>query len=76
MPRRVLGYLGYDKPVISFGQNLFNTPDEETWGATFQNGLYSYYQGGVGLPFAGFHPVEESFKGETHQILDFYKGVV
>ena len=49
----VLGYLGYDKPVISFGQNLFNTPDEETWGATFQNGLYSYYQGDYLLQFDG-----------------------
>ena len=49
----VLGYLGYDKPVISFGQDLFNTPDEETWGATFQNGLYSYYQGDYLLQFDG-----------------------
>ena len=49
----ILGYLGYDKPVISFGQNLFNTPDEETWGATFQNGLYSYYQGDYLLQFDG-----------------------
>lgn len=49
----VLGYLGYDKPVISFGQNLFNTPDEETWAATFQNGLYSYYQGDYLLQFDG-----------------------
>ncbi len=49
----ILGYLGYDKPVISFGQNLFNTPDSETWGATFQNGLYSYYQGDYLLMFDG-----------------------
>ena len=49
----VLGYLGYDKPVISFGQNLFNTPDSLTWAATFQNGLYSYYQGDYLLQFDG-----------------------
>ena len=49
----VLGYLGYDKPVISFGQNLFNTPDSLTWAATFQNGLYSYYQGEYLLQFDG-----------------------
>ncbi len=49
----ILGYLGYDKPVISFGQNLFGTPDEETWGATFQNGLYSYYMGDYLLQFDG-----------------------
>ena len=49
----ILGYLGYDKPVISFGQNLFGTPDEETWGATYQNGLYSYYMGDYLLQFDG-----------------------
>ena len=49
----ILGYLGYDKPVISFGQNLFNTPDSLTWAATFQNGLYSYYQGDYLLQFDG-----------------------
>jgi len=51
----VLGYLGYDKPVISFGQNLFGTADDETWGATFQNGLYSYYTGDYLLQFDGEH---------------------
>jgi len=49
----ILGYLGYDKPIISFGQNLFNTPDSLTWAATFQNGLYSYYQGDYLLQFDG-----------------------
>ena len=49
----ILGYLGYDKPIISFGQNLFNTPDSLTWAATFQNGLYSYYQGEYLLQFDG-----------------------
>lgn len=49
----VLGYLGYDKPVISFGKNLFSTPDEETWAANLQNGLYSYYKGDYVLQFDG-----------------------
>ena len=49
----ILGYLGYDKPVISFGQNLFNTPDDETWAANLQNGLYSYYMGDYVLQFDG-----------------------
>ena len=49
----ILGYLGYDKPIISFGQNLFNTPDSLTWAATFQNGLYSYYAGDYLLQFDG-----------------------
>ena len=49
----ILGYLGYDKNVISFGQDLFNTPDDETWGANLQNGLYSYYKGNLMIQFDG-----------------------
>lgn len=49
----VLGYLGYDRPFISFGENLFNTPDSLTWAANLQNGLYSYYQGEYVLQFDG-----------------------
>ena len=49
----VLGYLGYDKPFISFGQNLFSTPDDKTWAANLQNGLYSYYMGDYMLQFDG-----------------------
>ena len=49
----ILGYLGYDKPVISFGQDLFNTPDDETWAANLQSGLYSYYMGDYVLQFDG-----------------------
>ena len=49
----ILGYLGYDRPVISFGQDLFNTPDSTTWAATLQNGLYSYYMCDYVLQFDG-----------------------
>lgn len=49
----ILGYLGYENPVISFGKNLFNTPDDETWAATLQNGLYSYYKGNLMIQFDG-----------------------
>ncbi|MBR4792872.1 MAG: sulfatase-like hydrolase/transferase [Bacteroidaceae bacterium] len=49
----ILGYLGYDEPVMSFGQNLFSTPDDETWASTFQNGLYSYYKGDYLILFDG-----------------------
>ena len=51
----ILGYMGYDKPVVSFGQNLFNTPDSLTWAANLQNGLYSYYMGDFVLQFDGEH---------------------
>ena len=49
----ILGYLGYDKPFISFGQNLFKTSDDQTWAANLQNGLYSYYMGDYVLQFDG-----------------------
>ena len=49
----ILGYLGYDETVMSFGQNLFSTPDDETWASTFQNGLYSYYKGDYIILFDG-----------------------
>lgn len=49
----ILGYLGYDKPIMSFGQDLFNTPDDDTWAAYLQNGLYSYYKGDYVLQFDG-----------------------
>ena len=49
----ILGYLGYDRPVISFSQDLFNTPDDDTWASTYQNGLYSYYKGDYVLQFDG-----------------------
>lgn len=27
----LLGYIGYDKPYVAFGKDLFNTPAEDTW---------------------------------------------
>ena len=49
----ILGYLGYDRPVISFGQNLFGTPDDQTWAANCQNGMYMYYKGDWLIKFDG-----------------------
>ncbi len=49
----ILGYLGYDKPFISFGQNLFATPDDQTWAANYQNGMYMYYKGDWMIKFDG-----------------------
>ena len=49
----ILGYLGYDKPFISFGQNLFATADEDTWNANYLNGMYMYYKGDRVIKFDG-----------------------
>ncbi len=49
----VLGYLGYDRPFVAFGCNLFNTPDENTWAVNYLNGIYQYIKGDYLLQFDG-----------------------
>jgi phosphoglycerol transferase MdoB-like AlkP superfamily enzyme len=41
----VLGYLGYDRPFVAFGQDLFSTDDADTWAVNNQNGVYQYVKG-------------------------------
>ncbi|MBR6893273.1 MAG: sulfatase-like hydrolase/transferase [Bacteroidaceae bacterium] len=41
----VLNYLGYDRPYVAFGIDLFNTPADQTWLVGHNNGLYFYSQG-------------------------------
>lgn len=41
----VLGYLGYNKPYVAFGQDLFHTSDKETWAVNYLNGIYQYVKG-------------------------------
>ena len=48
----VYGYLGYDKPFMSMGVNLLDTPDEETC-AFFYPGLYEFASNGYLLTFTG-----------------------
>ncbi|KAA6304262.1 Lipoteichoic acid synthase 1, partial [termite gut metagenome] len=47
----VLGYLGYDKPYVSFGCDLFNTPSEKTFAVNYLNGTYQYFKGNYLLQF-------------------------
>ncbi len=49
----ILGYLGYDRPFVAFGQNLLATPDDEIWVAGYQNGIYMFYQGDLMIQFDG-----------------------
>ena len=48
----ILGYLGYDKPYFSFGQNLLETPQEKT-SALFYPGFIQYYRDDRMLQFDG-----------------------
>lgn len=49
----VLNYLGYDRPYVAFGCDLFGTPDEDTWAVSYQNGIYQYVKGDWLLQFDG-----------------------
>lgn len=49
----ILSYLGYDKPYLSFGVDLLNTPVEDTWAVNYLNGMYQYVKYGHILQFDG-----------------------
>jgi arylsulfatase A-like enzyme len=49
----ILNHLGYDKPYVSFGQDLLTTPAEETWAVNYLNGIYQYVKYGYVLQFDG-----------------------
>ena len=49
----VLGYLGYDRPYISFGCDLLSTPAERTFAVNYNNGVYQYFKGEYMLQFDG-----------------------
>ena len=49
----ILNYLGYDKPYLTFGKDLLNTPVEETWAVNYLNGIYQYVKNGCVLQFDG-----------------------
>jgi arylsulfatase A-like enzyme len=49
----VLGYLGYDRPYVSFGCDLFHTPPENTFAVNYLNGTYQYFKGDYLLQFDG-----------------------
>ncbi|MDY6249433.1 MAG: LTA synthase family protein, partial [Prevotella sp.] len=48
-----LEYLDYDKPYLSFGKDLLNTPVEDTWAVNYLNGIYQYVKNGYLLQFDG-----------------------
>lgn len=49
----VLGHLGYDRPYVAFGCDLFNTPAADTWAVNYLNGIYQYVKGDWLLQFDG-----------------------
>ena len=49
----VLGLLGYDKPYVAFGIDVFHTPAAETWAFSYLNGIYQLVRDGYVLQFDG-----------------------
>ncbi len=41
----ILNYLGYNRPYVAFGIDLFNTPTEQMWLVGNNNGVYFYAKG-------------------------------
>lgn len=38
----MLNYLGYKKPYVAFGVDLFDTPTQDTWAVNYNNSTYQY----------------------------------
>lgn len=53
----VLNYLGYERPYVSFGCDLLNTPAEQTYAVNYVNGFYQYHKGKYLLQFDGIKSV-------------------
>lgn len=49
----VLGWLGYDRPVVAFGENLLSESDTLGRAFNFSNGVYQYILGDSLLQFDG-----------------------
>lgn len=49
----LLNHLGFDKPYVAFGCDLFNTPADETWAVNYTNSIYQYVKGNYVLQWDG-----------------------
>jgi membrane-anchored protein YejM (alkaline phosphatase superfamily) len=49
----ILGYLNYDKPYFAYGQDIFNTNEEEKFVVNYNNGLYQLLYRDYFLQFDG-----------------------
>ena len=49
----ILGYLGYDRHFVGFGQNLLKTPNDDTFAINYTSGIFQYEKGDYLLQFDG-----------------------
>ena len=71
----ILDYLGYDKPFVSFGVDLLNTPKDSTWAVNYLNGVYQYVKYGYVLQFDG-QKTTAIFSLQDRKMVDNLKGKV
>lgn len=49
----MINWLGYDRPYVAYGIDLFNTPADDTWAVNDINNVYQYVKYGYVLQFDG-----------------------
>jgi phosphoglycerol transferase MdoB-like AlkP superfamily enzyme len=49
----ILGYLNYDKPYFAYGQDVFNTREEDKFVVNYNNRLYQFFRQDYFLQFDG-----------------------
>lgn len=49
----ILGYVGYERPYVAFGCDLFHTHPRDTWAVNYLDGVYQYCKGDYVLQFDG-----------------------
>lgn len=66
----LLGLLDYDEPYFSFGCDLRETADEDTWAVNYLGGVYQYFQDGWLLQSDGAVPLALYRFGEDRLLKD------
>ena len=64
----LLGYLGYDRPYIAFGKDLFRTEAEDTWAINWDH-LPQFIKGDYLMQFDG-HNVIGVYNYRTDKLLE------
>ena len=49
----LLNHIGYDRPYVAYGCDLFSTPSVDTWAVNYTNNTYQYVKYGYILLFDG-----------------------
>jgi len=49
----IMGMMGYEGEMVSFGCDIFNTPISNTWAFQYNNGIYQYEKGDYMIEFDG-----------------------